>query len=631
MRELTEALDPEVARLRAEQLARWEAGDRVLIEALLQTPPSDEALLDLLYGEVLLREEFGERAQAEEYTRRFPRLADALRRQLEFHGALAALETEKPVRVLADTLPLTSAVHAGATTQRNGESAPPSPASPKVIGNYEILEEIGRGGMGVVYRARHRLLSNRFAAVKVIRAGNGSEERARFEAEARAVAELRHPNIVPIYELGTHAQDGQEMPFVALEYVERGSLARAIDGTPLPPRDAAALLLPLAEAVAHAHRAGIIHRDLKPANVLLSEPAASATSSAEPVADAPRADRFIPKITDFGLAKRLGADTGQTRTGAILGTPSYMAPEQAEGRTDEIGVAADIYALGAILYEALTGRPPFKADTVLNTLHQVATLEPVPPRTINPALPRDLETICLKCLQKELQRRYASAADLARDLERYLRGEPILARPVGFLERGLKWMKRRPAAAALVGVSGLALVGLIALWVFFTLRLQEQTRNALEQRDEADRQKKIAVEKEGLAKQEAEKARKQSERAAHILDLAAASVDEIVTGARAGKTEELKSGNTGTVLFKMACTYARTSAALMADTNLPQEDRARLAGQFAMSAVRLLRCAQQVGFFGSGRPENRKALETSAELNCLRDRQDFKSLLAELR
>jgi hypothetical protein len=296
--------------------------------------------------------------------------------------------------------------------------------------------------MGVVYQAR-QLNLKRTVAIKMILAGShaGEAELERFRLEAEAVASLQHPNIVQVFDVGEN--DG--CPYLVLEYVDGGSLARELSGQTFSPRQAAQLVETLARAVHHAHRRDIVHRDLKPANVLLT-------------ADG------LPKITDFGLAKRLNVGKGQTRTGAILGTPSYMAPEQASGKTKTAGPATDVYALGAILYELLTGRPPFRADTDLDTLMQVVSQDPQPPRQLRPKVSRDLEAICLKCLDKDPGRRYASAQALANDLRRYLKGEPTLARPRGLLGRARLWLKRRRKTA----VAGLAVLCLAAvgLWVW---------------------------------------------------------------------------------------------------------------------------------------------------------------------
>jgi serine/threonine protein kinase len=280
------------------------------------------------------------------------------------------------------------------------------------VPGYEILGVLGRGGMGVVYQARQMKL-DRVVALKMILAGGHAAEAdlARFKTEAEAVARLQHPHIVQIFEVGEHGG----LPFFSLEYCPGGSLDKKLNGTPLPPKEAAALVEKLARAMQAAHDKGVVHRDLKPANVLL-------------------ADDGEPKITDFGLAKKLDADAGQTRTGAVMGTPSYMAPEQADGRR-QITPAVDVYGLGAVLYELLTGRPPFRAETPLDTLLQVLDRDPAPPRLLNPNIERDLETVCLKCLEKDPQRRYGSARALAEDLERYLADEGVSARSLNLVSR----------------------------------------------------------------------------------------------------------------------------------------------------------------------------------------------------
>jgi WD40 repeat protein len=308
------------------------------------------------------------------------------------------------------------------------------------IPGYEIVGELGRGGMGVVYRARQILL-NRAVALKMILAGQhaGGEAAARFLAEAEAVAKLQHPNIVQIFHIDEH--DG--FPFFEMEFVGGGSLADRLDGTPRPAREAARLVETLARAMAEAHRRGVVHRDLKPGNILLTP-------------------EGVPKVADFGLAKLVDVESGLTRTDSVLGSPSYMAPEQAEDKNKGIGPAADLYALGAILYELLVGRPPFRGATVLETLNQVKTAEPVSPSRLVPGLPRDLETIALKCLQKEPPRRYASADALGEDLRRFLAGEPIAARPVGAAERAWRWCKRNPALAGLMAAVATLLVAVAA-------------------------------------------------------------------------------------------------------------------------------------------------------------------------
>jgi serine/threonine-protein kinase len=341
-----------------------------------------------------------------------------------------------------------------------GPNAPLSPYPvaelPRIPG-YEVQSVLGRGGMGVVYKARHLRL-NRAVALKMLLAGTyaGPPEVTRFLQEAEAAAGLRHPNIVQVYDLG----DLAGVPYFTMELLEGGSLAQKLAGIPQPARQAAALLETVARAVQVAHQEGIIHRDLKPANILLS-------------ADG------TPKITDFGLARRSEAGPALTLYGSRVGTPSYMAPEQATGRAGAIGPPADIYALGAVLYEMLTGRPPFRAETAAETERQVIAEEPVPPARLNARVPRDLETICLKCLHKDPPRRYATAAALAEDLRRFQRGASIAARPAGLPERLGKWVRRRPAVAVLLGATVLFTVALIcgSLWLAIQ---QAQRRQAVE-------------------------------------------------------------------------------------------------------------------------------------------------------
>ncbi|HVS35448.1 MAG TPA: protein kinase [Gemmataceae bacterium] len=412
------AHESEVDALLDYQSGCWDRGERPSVESCLDSRPGlrrdPDAVLDLICHEILLRARLGESPDVEEYVRRFPQFADQLRSHFEVHQALAAADP-----------------HDSPSGRQTTAVVPPQPR----IAGYEVLGEIGQGAMGVVYKAR-RLGLNRLTALKMLRpSAVDPREAARFRAEAEALARLEHPNIVRIYEVGEH----EGRPFFALEFLPGGSLEAKLGGAPQPPRLAAELTETLARAVHEAHRCSVIHRDLKPANVLLT---ASGT----------------PKITDFGLAKRLGGDAAQTQTGEILGTPSYMAPEQARGDNDAVGPRTDVYALGAILYEVLSGRPPFRGETVWDTLEQVVHREPTPPRLLAPRAPRDLETICLKCLRKEPGRRYGSAAELADDLRRLQNGEPIRARPASALERVRKWVRRRPAAAG-------AVVGAVVLTV----------------------------------------------------------------------------------------------------------------------------------------------------------------------
>ncbi len=362
------------------------------------------------------------------------------------------------------------------------------PAELPRIAGYETLKVLGRGGMGVVYLARQTGLA-RLVALKTVLAGAhaSSEQRERFHTEAQAVARLQHPHIVQIYEIGE--ADGQ--PYLSMEYLGGGSLADELNGKPWPWRSAATLLATLAGAMHHAHQRGIVHRDLKPGNVLLQKDEGRAqkdeggrmkdekermpldvSNPSLPFIIHP-SPFILPKITDFGIAKLLVGGVTQTHSGATLGTPGYMAPEQI-GASDSVGPAADIHALGAILYELLTGRPPFHAEGMLETLDQIRFQEPVSPRRLVASIPLDLETICLKCLHKDPGRRYQSALDLVEDLRRCLAGEPILARPISAWERGVRWLRRNPARAALLAVSCLAALALagMAVGMSYSARLK---------------------------------------------------------------------------------------------------------------------------------------------------------------
>jgi tetratricopeptide (TPR) repeat protein len=447
---MSENLNPTqlVEMLRGEQRQRWQGGERILVEAYFQRHPALQAdancALQMVYQEVLLREQHGETPDLTEYLRRFPQFASQLTPLFEVHRALESsfwlkgtvVDTPNPV-------PPPDTGMAGAEW-------------PSITG-YEILGELGRGAMGVVYRARQIGL-NRLVALKMILAGAyaGAAEVARFRAEAEAQARLQHPHIVQIYEIG----DSDGRPYFALELVEGGSLAQKLTGTPQPARWAAALVVTLARAVHVAHECGLVHRDLKPANILL---AADGT----------------PKISDFGLAKQLQGEAGQSASGAIVGTPTYMAPEQAAGHSKLIGPPADVYALGVILYELLTGRPPFLAATPLDTLLQVRFQEPVPLRRLQPKVSRDLETLCLKCLQKAPGQRYATALALAQDLRRWLQGEPIQARPVGQGERLWRWCRRNPVVASLSTAAAFLLVAGTGISSYFAVQANQRAQEAL--------------------------------------------------------------------------------------------------------------------------------------------------------
>jgi len=335
---------------------------------------------------------------------------------------------------------------------------------------YELIEPIGRGGMGVVYKARQRALG-RLVALKQVRAGLDADPRelARFQIEAEAASRLRHPNIVTVYDVGW--RDGA--PYIAMELVEGESLAERLARQPLHQRAAAALLQTIAGAIQHAHGAGVIHRDLKPANILIT-------------ADG------VPKVTDFGLAKRLDTlGPTQTDTGALLGTPSYMAPEQAGGKA--IGPAADVFALGSLFYEMLTGRPPFRGATPLETLDQVRAVDPIPPGRFQPGVARDLDTICLRCLEKDPHLRYLTAGELADDLARYSRGEPIKARPISNIERLWKWSRRRPTAAALAALATVTILASAAGLIAHNKRLRVEIDRANRATEQAKLQRQVAI------------------------------------------------------------------------------------------------------------------------------------------
>jgi serine/threonine-protein kinase len=367
--------------------------------------------------------------------------------------------------------------------------------APKVDG-YEILGELGRGGMGVVYKARHLKL-DRIVALKMVLAGAHASESQldRFILEAQAVARLQHPDIVQVFEVGEH--DG--LPYFSLEFVEGGTLAHKIAGKPMPPRSAAEMALILAGAMQVAHKKNIIHRDLKPANILLTT-------------------EGLPKITDFGLAKKLeDEDSHQTRSGAIMGTPSYMSPEQAWGETDKIGPLADQYALGAMLYEMLTGRPPFQGTTPLDTLEQVRSQDPIPPSRLLPKVPKDLETICLKALQKETKKRYADCEGLASDLQRYLDNKPILARPVSNFEKARRWAQRNQRVAFLSAAVVALLISATGVMTYSYYEIlgknkviEEKNKIAVEARRRAEIGEKEAKKQTAIAVANARKADDQS-------------------------------------------------------------------------------------------------------------------------
>jgi WD40 repeat protein len=490
---------------------RLKAGEAARVETYLVRYPGlaadGTAVLALIAAEYELRRRGEGGVKFEDYQHRFPQHAEDLLQCLQtvsYGGAtphpaahcgvsaregVSAVTPDDPRRAGEEDTPgLPQPTQPGEKATANLPSVP----------GYEILGVLGRGGMGVVYKARQIRL-NRLVALKMILAGShaGERELARFRSEAEAVARLQHPNFVQIYEVGEwRAGDvSPPMPFFSLEFCEGGSLDKKLGGTPMAPPQAAELVEKLARAMHAAHQKEIVHRDLKPANVLL-------------------ATDGTPKIADFGLAKKLD-EAGQTASDAILGTPSYMAPEQAGGKSKEVGPLADVYALGAILYECLTGRPPFRAAAPLDTLHQVLSDEPVPPRMLQPNTPRDLETVCLKCLQKEPARRYASALALAEDLRRYRAGEPIQARPVRALERFWRWCRRNPAVASASGVAAFLLLATLVTLLGAVILINGSRDQALAL---AENNARLAQEKGELAdaerdqRQTAEQQRRKAER-----------------------------------------------------------------------------------------------------------------------
>ncbi len=436
------------AVLRADQRHKWRAGIPVPAEWYFERFPGlgDDAdlALDLIHNEYMLRETLGEAVDLQEFVVRFPRFAESIGVQVTFHRALEAVVGRSPDwderRVPVDPDP------EGLAPDLARGQAPQIHDYPAIPG-YQIVRELGSGGMAIVYEA-NQLGLNRRVALKMglARVPPDLDHLLRFQIEAEAVASLNHPNIVEIYEIGESAG----RPYFSMALVEGGTLAEELAGGPVSARKAAQITEILARAIHFAHDRGIIHRDLKPANVLLTR-------------------EGVPKIADFGLAKDLARESLHTQSGTILGSPCYMSPEQASGSVREAGPTSDVYSLGAILYEMLVGKPPFRAETPLETLRKLLNEEPVRPTRLRPKVPRDLETVCLKCLEKSPQRRYSSALGLAQDLDRFLNFETIRARPVRTPERVWRWCRRKTSLAIAVGLAALAVATTIGLSIFLAV------------------------------------------------------------------------------------------------------------------------------------------------------------------
>ena len=480
-----------VSLLRTELRHLWRNGETVFIEQfrtqLQRAGATENDWLSLIGTEIQLRRECGQFPELEEYVRRFPELTGRLPDAYNF-GAHHDENAHTQVDAAAKNESMLDGSFAGKTMRQKVSTTDLDLDDLDLrIPGYQILSVLGRGGMGVVYQARQTGL-NRVVALKMILSGchADKEDRARFVQEAEAVAALRHPCIVQVYEIGEH----EGKPFFSMEYVDGGTLAHHIKGQPQSPAFVANIGEQLALAVHSAHDQNIIHRDLKPANILLSgsgRPSATASQKRTKESDDTKSDLrqqpatlgTLPKITDFGLAKRLDTDVQLTTNGLVAGTPQYMAPEQVSAaRQDLVGPAADVWSLGVIQYEMLTGRPPFLGSNPAEIMHQVLRQEPVAIRQLQPKVPRDLETICLRCLQKEPHKRYPSAQALAADLRRFQNGQPILARPVGILEQFWRWCRRNPAVATLIAVVAVTLSAGVLVATNFAIAARNEARRA---------------------------------------------------------------------------------------------------------------------------------------------------------
>lgn len=430
------------------------AGEEKAVEQVLAAYPhiasAEDLVVELIYNEYLIRDEQGDAPQVEEYLDRFSAYSSRIQRLFSIHTTLSDEQTLDEFASEALTPP-----------RRLG--------SGDTVGPFQLISSLGTGGRGFVFKAR-QLELDRVVALKILK-GNATNdlEIKRFLGEAKAAANLQHPNIVQVYESDIY----ENLPYIALEYVSGGTLDEKCTGSPTVGKEAAKLIAVVADAMQYAHDRGIIHRDLKPSNILLTEDG-------------------TPKVTDFGLAKRLQfsrpeAPQSVTESGAVLGTPSYMSPEQAEGHNNRIGPGTDVYGLGVVLYQLITGQVPFVGESTLDVLQSIRALEPVAPSLLNPKVPRDLETICLKCLEKDPASRYGSAAGLSADLNRFLSGHPILARPTSLLQRSVKVARRHPTTTALSAAlitAVFAVIGVIS-WQWKQAALGEKTQTELRDAAEA--------------------------------------------------------------------------------------------------------------------------------------------------
>jgi tetratricopeptide (TPR) repeat protein len=522
---LGQEVDPSVvqeqlAAARAEAEARIRHGRLGSADDLRDQFPAvwedADAALELVYAEYVLRRANGETPDPADWYRRYPHWSARLERLFGLYDLMAD-DTHRDRQ--AGTVP--------------GEGNRPADLPAEHPAGYEVLGEIGRGGMALVYRAR-QLALNRVVALKVLRGGDWlrAEDTIRIRREAEAVARLQHPHIVQVHEVGEWGGE----PFLALEYVSGGTLADALaarqrQGTVgVPATTAAELVQTLAAAMQHAHANGIVHRDLKPANVLLA---------ADPAGPFAR-----PKVTDFGLAISTELSAAVTQTAALAGTPCYMAPEQADTKRAGIGPRTDVYALGGVLYELLTGRPPFQGATVLETLDLVRHAEPVSPRLLRPNLPRDLETVCLKCLEKAPARRYESAAALADDLARFRDGRPITARPVGRVEKAWKWCRRKPVLAGLAAALVLAVTLGVAGITREYLRAEDEKEKAVASAEKEREAKLVAQENEQRAVAAAAKEREANELTAARLRQIALISDSVFDVYTGFDIRQVKAGDT---------------------------------------------------------------------------------------